>query len=88
VFVYRRLGRHWGIGFGLPVFIFIVLPLWIAWTILKTVAGVTVSVLPGAYKLACSTWRRRHRSYPPPASWFPGSTRAGRAGIGVHGLPL
>lgn len=66
MFVYRRLGRHWGVGFGLPVFIFIVLPLWIAWAILKAAVVVTFDVLRDAYRLARWAWRRWRRAHPPP----------------------
>jgi hypothetical protein len=68
VFVYRRLGRHWGVGFGLPVFIFIVLPLWIGYEVAKAVVIVTAAVIRDAYRIARWAWRRWRRAHPPPAA--------------------
>lgn len=63
--VYRRLGRNWVVGFSLPVFIFIVLPLWIAWAILKATVVVGYDVLRDACGLARWAWRRWRRAHPP-----------------------
>lgn len=58
MFVYRRLGRHWGVGFGLPVLIFVVLPLWLAYEIAKAAVIVTCDVVRDAYRIARWAWRR------------------------------
>lgn len=64
MFVYHRIGRHWAVGFGLPVLIFAVLPLWIAWAILKAAFVVTADVLRDAYRIARWAWRRWRRRRP------------------------
>ncbi len=65
MFVYRRFGRRWGMCFGLPEFVLLVLPLWVAWAILKATVMVTLIVIRSAYRLVCWAWRRRRRGHPP-----------------------
>lgn len=56
MFVYRHFGK-WGLGFGLPTFLFIVLPVWLVFEVLKAACLAVGLVTVETYRAARWAWR-------------------------------
>lgn len=59
MFVYRHFHK-WGIGVGLPTFLFLVLPLMLAWAVIKAVLLAIGEVAIVSWRVIAWAWRRAH----------------------------
>jgi hypothetical protein len=68
MFVYRHFGK-WGFGVGLPTFLFLILPLWLAFEVLKAACLAVGFVTVETFRVIRWAWheyRARPKEEPKP----------------------